>query len=56
MKLRQELLGDARRVVIKLGTGLLTDERNQLSQERMETTVAQLAGWCEQKRQGLVVS
>jgi glutamate 5-kinase len=56
MKLREELLGRVHRIVVKLGTGLLTDERNQLSQERMETTVAQLAGWCEQKRQVLVVS
>src|ERR1041384_4776670 len=56
MNLRQEILGNVRRVVVKLGTGLLTDERNQLSQERMEATVTQLAGWCEQKRQVLVVS
>ena len=56
MKLRQEILGKVRRVVVKLGTGVLTDEHNQLSRQRIEQTVKQLAALCEQKRQVVVVS
>jgi len=56
MKLRQELLGKANRIVIKLGTGLLTDERNQLSYARIEHVAAQVAALRQQKRQVIVVS
>jgi glutamate 5-kinase len=56
MKLRQELLGEVRRIVVKLGTGLLTDERNQISRARIERVAAQVAALCQQKRQIVVVS
>ncbi len=56
MKLRRELLASARRLVIKLGTGLLTDASNRLSSERIRSLAAQVAGLREQKRQVLLVS
>src|SRR5437867_4290258 len=56
MKLRLELLGNARRVVVKLGTGLLTDEQNRLAKDRIGRTAAQVATLCQQKRQLIVVS
>ena len=56
MKLRRELLGNVRCVVIKLGTGLLTDENRRLSGSRIEQVVMQLAGLREDKRQIVVVS
>ena len=56
MKLREELLGKARRVVVKLGTGLLTDAQNHLSLTRIEQVVAQIAVLHQQKKQVIVVS
>jgi glutamate 5-kinase len=56
MKLRRELLASARRLVIKLGTGLLTDDSNRLSSERICALAARVAGLREQKRQVLLVS
>jgi glutamate 5-kinase len=56
MKLRHELLASARRVVVKFGTGLLTDDSHQLSPERISALVAEVAGLREQKRQVVLVS
>jgi len=56
MKLRQELLGKARRIVVKLGTGLLTDEGNQLSSRNVEGIVEQAAVLFGEKRRIVVVS
>src|SRR2546426_5113578 len=43
MKLRQEILARARRIVVKLGTGLLTDDSHRLSANRIAELVAQVA-------------
>jgi glutamate 5-kinase len=56
MKSRLELLGNARRVAVKLGTGLLTDHQNRLALDRMRRLVAQLAGLCREGRQLIVIS
>jgi len=56
MKLRHELLAGARRVVVKVGTGLLTDDAHRLSPQRVAALVAQLAALREPKRQVLLVS
>ncbi len=56
MKLRHELLAGARRVVVKLGTGLLTDDAHRLEPQRIAALVAQIAALREQKRQVLLVS
>ncbi|MEW6305716.1 MAG: glutamate 5-kinase [Verrucomicrobiota bacterium] len=41
--MRRDLLTDISRVVVKVGTGVLTDERKQLEPSQMEQLVAQLA-------------
>jgi glutamate 5-kinase len=56
MKLRQEILGNVRRIVIKLGTGLLTDAENQLALPQIERLVEQFATLHRQKRQVIIVS
>jgi glutamate 5-kinase len=56
MKLRQEILAKANRIVIKLGTGLLTDAENHLSLTRIEQVVAQIAALHQQKKRIIVVS
>ena len=56
MKLRQEILGKVKRLVIKLGTGLLTDERKRLSPERIAALAAQVAALHRQGRQCVLVS
>jgi len=56
MKLRQEILDHARRVVVKFGTGLLTDDIHRLSPERISVLVAEVAGLRAQKRQVVLVS
>lgn len=56
MKLRNEILGKANRIVIKLGTGLLTDAQNHLSLEHIEQLVAQVAALHQQKKQIIIVS
>jgi glutamate 5-kinase len=56
MKLRQELLASARRVVVKLGTGLLTDAAHRLAPSRIAALVAQVAELRAQKREVLLVS
>lgn len=42
--MRKQLLKDVRRVVVKLGTGILTDAANHVDPTQMEQLVAQLAG------------
>jgi glutamate 5-kinase len=44
------------RIVIKLGTGLLTDVQNHLSLRQIEGLVAQIAALHEQKKQIIIVS
>jgi len=56
MKLRTDILGDARRVVVKLGTGLLTDGQHALASAQIERLVGQFATLHQQKRQVIVVS
>jgi glutamate 5-kinase len=56
MKLRQELLGKATRIVIKLGTGLLTDAQNHLSAPHIEQLVSQIAALHAQKKQIIIVT
>ncbi len=56
MKLREQLLCKARRVVVKLGTGLLTDAQNQLARAEIERLVGQLAALQRDGREVLVVS
>jgi glutamate 5-kinase len=56
MKLRHEILAKMNRIVIKLGTGLLTDAQNHLSVRQIEGLVAQIAALHEQKKQLIIVS
>ncbi|MGD0652555.1 MAG: glutamate 5-kinase [Verrucomicrobiia bacterium] len=56
MKLRQEILKDVKRVVVKLGTGLLTDEHSRLSRPKIELLVAQIVALHHQEKQVIVVS
>src|SRR5258708_26733094 len=43
LRVRYELLKDASRIVVKLGTGVLTDSRKQPDRAQMEQLVSQLA-------------
>jgi glutamate 5-kinase len=56
MKLRHEILAKVNRIVIKLGTGLLTDAQNHLSLRQIEGLVAQIAALHDQKKQIIIVS
>ena len=56
MTFRQEILGKARRIVIKLGTGLLTDGQNHFALEQIERIATQIAALYHEKRQIIVVS
>jgi glutamate 5-kinase len=56
MKLRQELLAKANRIVVKLGTGLLTDAQNHLALPQIERLVTQVAALHQQKKQLIIVS
>lgn len=56
MKLRQQLLAPARRIVVKLGTGLLTGNDQRLAPERIAALVAQVAALRAEKREVLLVS
>ncbi len=56
MKLRKDILGKDSRVVIKLGTGLLTDAQNRLSLSQIEEIVSQLAALHKAKKQIIVVT
>ena len=40
---RAKLIADAKLVVVKLGTGILTDRRNRLASSRIKQIVAQVA-------------
>lgn len=56
MKLRQEILGKAHRLIVKIGTGLLTDAQNRLAHDRVEHLAGQLIALHREKRQLIVVS
>lgn len=56
MKSRREILGKVSRVVVKLGTGVLTDAQNRLAHDRIEQLTGQLAALHREKRQLIVVS
>jgi glutamate 5-kinase len=56
MKLRMEILGAVHRIVVKLGTGLLTDAEHALAPAQIEQVVAQIAALHRQKRQVIVVT
>jgi glutamate 5-kinase len=56
MKLREQLLSNARRLVVKVGTGLLTDDAHRLAPERIAGLAAQVATLRAEKRQVLLVS
>jgi len=53
---RAELFTQATRVVVKLGTGVLTDAQKQIALPQMEQLVAQVAAQCAEGRQVVVVS
>jgi glutamate 5-kinase len=56
MKLRAEILGHARRVVIKFGSGLLTDEQHRLSRPAIEQLARQVSALRTGGRQIVLVS
>lgn len=56
MSSRQHILGHPRRVVVKFGTGLLTDRQNRLAPDQIDQLIAQLAGLRHDHRQLTVVS
>jgi glutamate 5-kinase len=53
---RRELLKDVTRIVVKLGTGVLTDSRKQPDPAQMERLVAQIAGQRQAGKEIVVVS
>jgi glutamate 5-kinase len=53
---RRELLKDITRIVVKLGTGVLTDSRKQIDPAQMEQLVAQVAGQRKAGREIVLVS
>ncbi len=54
--MRNALLKDASRIVIKLGTGVLTDSRKQLDLAQMEQLVAQVAAQRQAGKQMVLVT
>lgn len=54
--MRDELLKDVSRIVVKLGTGVLTDSRKQLDLAQMEQLVAQVAAQRKAGREMVLVS
>jgi glutamate 5-kinase len=54
--MRSKLLRDATRIVVKLGTGVLTDSRKQPDLTQMEQLVAQMAEQCRAGKEVVVVS
>ncbi|HET7626380.1 MAG TPA: glutamate 5-kinase, partial [Verrucomicrobiae bacterium] len=54
--MRSELLKDVTRIVVKLGTGVLTDSRKQPDLARMEQLVAQIAGQRKENREIVLVT
>ena len=55
-RVRRKLLKDVSRIVVKLGTGLLTNERNGLHRTQMSRLVGQLAALRELGKEIVVVS
>ena len=53
---RSELLKDVTRIVVKLGTGILTDERKQPDLGQMEQLVSQVAEQRKAGREIVIVS
>jgi glutamate 5-kinase len=53
---RRELLKDITRIVVKLGTGVLTDSRKQIDPAQMEQLVAQVAEQRKARREIVLVS
>ncbi|MEI8064302.1 MAG: glutamate 5-kinase [Verrucomicrobiota bacterium] len=56
MKLRREILANVRRLVVKFGTGLLTDDRNRLSLPAIDRLARQVAALRADGRQVVLVS
>src|SRR3954463_7837189 len=54
--MRSELLKDVSRIVVKLGTGVLTDSRKQLDLAQMELLVRQIAAQQQAGKQVVIVS
>ena len=54
--MRDELLKNVSRIVVKLGTGVLTDSRKQLDPAQMQQLVAQLAAQRQAGREIVLVS
>jgi glutamate 5-kinase len=54
--MRSEWLKDIGRVVVKLGTGVLTDPRKQLDPARVQPLVAQVAEQCRGGREMVLIS
>lgn len=54
--MRSELLKDVSRIVVKLGTGVLTDSRKQPDPAQMEQLVAQVAVQCQSGKELVLVS
>ncbi|HEY9509256.1 MAG TPA: glutamate 5-kinase [Verrucomicrobiae bacterium] len=54
--MRSELLKDVTRIVVKLGTGVLTDSRKQLDLAQMEQLVAQMAAQRKAGKEIVVVT
>ena len=54
--MRRELLKDITRIVVKLGTGVLTDSRKQIDPAQMEQLVAQVAGQRKAGREIVLVT
>ena len=53
---RAKLIADAKLVVVKLGTGILTDRRNRLASSRIKQIVAQVARARKTGREVVLVS
>lgn len=56
MSSHRQTLISAKRIVVKLGTGLLTDTQNHLSPTQIQNLVAQFADLCHHNRQLAIVS
>src|SRR5690348_8549322 len=52
----RQTLQDAKRIVVKLGTGVLTDSKKQPDLEQMKQLVAQMAGLRQAGKQVVVVT
>lgn len=54
--MQREILKDVSRIVVKLGTGILTDRRNRLDEAQMERLTREVAGLCRAGREIILVS